>query len=91
MEHEHDNFTTLSAREKLEHNYTLLGIFGLMDPLRPGIAEAVAECQKAGINVRMVTGDNMYTAIAIAKQAGIVTEEELRTNNEDGMLCMTGS
>ena len=45
----------------------MVGVFGLMDPLREGIPEAVLTCQKAGINVRMVTGDNIDTARAISR------------------------
>ena len=48
-----------------------------MDPLREDVVDAVATCQRAGIFVRMVTGDNMDTAMAIAKQAGILTEGTL--------------
>lgn len=45
---------------------------GIKDPLRDGIAEAVEKCRIAGVRVRMVTGDNKETAIAIAKDAGIL-------------------
>ncbi|TVY28219.1 Calcium-transporting ATPase [Lachnellula hyalina] len=51
----------------------LLSIVGIQDPLRPGVPEAVAICQKAGVVVRMVTGDNMITAKAIATECGIFT------------------
>jgi Ca2+-transporting ATPase len=52
---------------------TLLGIVGIEDPLRHGVTEAVAACQRAGVCVRMVTGDNMLTAKSIARQCGIYT------------------
>lgn len=45
---------------------------GIKDPLKDGIPEAVNSCKKAGIIVRMVTGDNTETAIAIAKDANIL-------------------
>lgn len=48
---------------------------GIQDPLRPGINEAVNTCKKAGVTVRMVTGDNMDTAIAISKEAGIIDRD----------------
>ncbi|KAI9320016.1 PMCA-type calcium-translocating P-type ATPase [Dichotomocladium elegans] len=51
----------------------LLGIVGIEDPLRPGVKEAVKDCQQAGVFVRMVTGDNLTTAKSIAKQCGIYT------------------
>ncbi|KAJ2553550.1 plasma membrane calcium [Coemansia sp. RSA 1933] len=50
-----------------------LGIFAIEDPLRDGVTDAVRRCQNAGIVVRMVTGDNMLTARAIATQCGIFT------------------
>ncbi|KAL9547568.1 hypothetical protein MBANPS3_006110 [Mucor bainieri] len=50
---------------------TLLGIVGIEDPLRSGVTEAVSACQRAGVCVRMVTGDNMLTAKSIARQCGI--------------------
>uniref|UniRef100_J3L7P9 Calcium-transporting ATPase n=1 Tax=Oryza brachyantha TaxID=4533 RepID=J3L7P9_ORYBR len=55
--------------------YTLIAVFGIKDPLRPGVREAVATCHAAGINVRMVTGDNINTAKAIARECGILTDE----------------
>lgn len=52
-------------------DFHLLGLVGLADPLRPGVAEAVAECRTAGIRVVMITGDYAATAGAIARQAGL--------------------
>jgi Ca2+-transporting ATPase len=52
---------------------TLLSIVGIQDPLREGVHEAVESCQKAGVVVRMVTGDNLVTAKAIATDCGIFT------------------
>ncbi len=51
-----------------------LGILGIRYPLRPGVAEAVTKCKHAGVVVRMVTGDNVRTAQAIAKECGILTD-----------------
>ena len=45
----------------------MIAIVGIKDPLREGIREAVAQCQTAGVTVRMLTGDNKETAMAIAK------------------------
>jgi len=50
----------------------LFGIVGIQDPLREGARDAVRDCQKAGVIVRMVTGDNIFTAKAIAEQCGIL-------------------
>ena len=50
---------------------TLAALVGIKDPCRPGVPQAVAACQAAGIVVRMVTGDNVATARAIASECGI--------------------
>lgn len=55
---------------------TLICIYALIDPLRDEIVESVRKCHSAGINIRMVTGDNIDTATAIAISAGILTQEE---------------
>jgi Ca2+-transporting ATPase len=49
-----------------------VGMVGIKDPLRPGVHEAVRDCQRAGVIVRMVTGDNKVTAEAIAHDCGIL-------------------
>ncbi|KAJ1914082.1 plasma membrane calcium [Mycoemilia scoparia] len=49
-----------------------LGVVGIQDPLRPNVIESVKACQNAGVVVRMITGDNIDTATAIAKEAGIL-------------------
>lgn len=54
-----------------EHDFKLLGLAGLADPLRAGVPDAVAQCRAAGIRVVMITGDHAATARAIAAQAGI--------------------
>lgn len=59
------------------HDMTWLGVVGIHDPLREGVVEAVAQCQQSGVVVRMVTGDNMTTAKAIATDCGIMTPDAL--------------
>ena len=59
--------------DKVFQNMTFLGVVGIKDPLRDGVTDAVRECQKAGVFVRMVTGDNITTAKAIAEDCGIFT------------------
>jgi len=56
------------------NGYTCVGIVGIKDPVRPGVRESVAICRSAGITVRMVTGDNINTAKAIARECGILTD-----------------
>jgi calcium-translocating P-type ATPase len=55
-------------------NLVLIGIVGIMDPLRPGVVESVQAFRNAGVFVRMITGDNITTAKAIARNAGIFTK-----------------
>lgn len=54
-------------------NLTLIGVTGIEDPLRESVREAVADCHKAGVTVKMCTGDNALTARSIAQQCGIYT------------------
>lgn len=58
----------------LERDLVLDAVIGIKDPLRPEVTSAIDMCQKAGIVVRMVTGDNIHTAKAIARECGILTE-----------------
>lgn len=54
----------------------LLGFLGMIDPLRAGAREAVAECQRAGVLVSMVTGDHRVTALAIARELGLADRDD---------------
>lgn len=54
----------------------LLGLVGMIDPLRPEAKDAVKQCQDAGIEILMVTGDHPSTALAIAKELGIATSKD---------------
>lgn len=63
--------------------FTLIVIFGIKDPVRPGVKEAVQSCISAGIIVRMVTGDNINTAKAIAKECGILTDDGIAIEGPD--------
>lgn len=64
---------TLGVFETVFKEMVFLGIVGIQDPLRDGVADAVRACQNAGVKVRMVTGDNLLTAKAIAAECGIYT------------------
>jgi Ca2+ transporting ATPase len=55
-----------------QHDLVFLGVFGIRDSLRDGVKEAVRRCHEAQVNVVMVTGDNIVTATAIAKECGIL-------------------
>ncbi|KAI3760962.1 hypothetical protein L1987_51366 [Smallanthus sonchifolius] len=63
--------------------YTCIGIVGIKDPVRPGVKESVALCRSAGITVRMVTGDNITTAKAIARECGILTDDGIAIEGPD--------
>jgi magnesium-transporting ATPase (P-type) len=67
-----NNFEKAEDRECLEDDLTAIGIFGIMDPLRDGIKESIELCRKAGIRAIMCTGDNLDTAKAISRNAGIL-------------------
>jgi Ca2+-transporting ATPase len=59
--------------EDVLENLVFLSVFGIQDPLRNGAREAVQTCQRAGVVVCMVTGDNSWTAKAIAEECGILS------------------
>lgn len=68
-------------RQKLnEHGLTLLGIVGLKDPCRPGVKKAVEICKDAGVEIKMITGDNVFTAKAIAIECGILGPDDTEDN-----------
>ncbi|KAB8228250.1 E1-E2 ATPase-domain-containing protein [Aspergillus alliaceus] len=59
--------------DKILQDLTFLSIMGIRDPLRNGARDAVQSCHRAGVTVRIVTGDNLLTAKAIAEECGILT------------------
>jgi P-type Ca2+ transporter type 2C len=71
----------------LQHDFDFewLGLVGLADPLRPEVPAAVAQCQRAGIRVVMITGDHPRTAQAIAAQAGIASAKVLSGDEMQGL------
>ncbi|HSQ95625.1 MAG TPA: cation-translocating P-type ATPase [Croceibacterium sp.] len=78
------------AASQADYHYALAGLVGLADPLRPGVAAAVAECRGAGIRVVMITGDYAATARTIAMHAGIsggdvLTGAELEALDDAGL------
>ena len=61
--------------EVLEHGLTFIGLAGMIDPVRPEVKAAIDECKEAGVRAIMITGDHKDTAVAIAKELGIITDE----------------
>ena len=60
--------------ETLEQQLCFIGLTGMIDPVRPEVKDAVAQCRAAGIRPVMITGDHKDTAVAIAKELGIITD-----------------
>jgi P-type Ca2+ transporter type 2C len=76
--------------EAIEAGETLLGLVGLLDPPRPEVRDAVAQCQSAGIHVVMITGDHPATATAVARSLGIArAAEECMTGRQLAALSVT--
>ena len=73
---EMDTLPELQNFDAIESGLTLIGFAGIIDPAREEVKQAVAECKQAGIIPIMITGDHKLTAIAIAKQLGIMVSEE---------------
>ncbi|KAM7462866.1 hypothetical protein LguiA_030987 [Lonicera macranthoides] len=65
-----------------DKSLTLVGLVGLKDPCRPGTKKAVEDCQYAGVNIKMITGDNVFTAKAIATECGILKLNQDNNNGE---------
>ena len=63
-----------NSPEFLEQQLTFLGLAGMIDPVRPEVKAAIEECRSAGIRAVMITGDHKDTAVAIAKELGIITD-----------------
>ncbi|PVU90055.1 hypothetical protein BB561_005048 [Smittium simulii] len=84
-------------RKDAEKNMIYIGMVGIYDPPRPESKDSVRRCFKAGINVRMLTGDHLETAKAIAKKVGIIpdNEQENSVNSKEmikiNSLVMTAS
>jgi Ca2+-transporting ATPase len=62
----------------VETNLSFLGLVGMIDPARPEVIDAVAECKTAGIDVVMITGDHKLTALAVAEDIGIASRVKKR-------------
>ena len=68
--------------EALETALCFMGLCGMIDPVRPEVKDAIVQCRTAGIRPIMITGDHIDTAVAIAKELGIIT---------DGTYAITGA
>uniref|UniRef100_A0A182PBW8 Calcium-transporting ATPase n=1 Tax=Anopheles epiroticus TaxID=199890 RepID=A0A182PBW8_9DIPT len=72
----YDSEPNWDDEENIISNLTCLCVVGIEDPVRPEVPEAIRKCQRAGITVRMVTGDNINTARSIATKCGILRPQD---------------
>ena len=77
------HFEKNPADEELENGYTFLGLVGMIDPPRPGVAEAIRRAKAAGIRTVMLTGDQLNTGIAIARELGLGKAEPTALHARD--------
>jgi len=90
---QNNKFKDIQDKEAVESGLIMVGVFALVDPLRDGVTDAVDTCHRAGVNVRMCTGDNIDTAIAISKEAHILEDKDIRELEDHEYkhyICMTG-
>jgi Ca2+-transporting ATPase len=73
-------------RDALESGLVLVGFVAIRDPLRPDVKDAVDQCRRAGIEVKMITGDNVETARAIAYEIGLIDRRDAPINTPDAVI-----
>ena len=76
-------FDYIPAQEELEHDLTLIGLVGMIDPARPEVKESIRVATNAGIKTVMITGDHIVTASAIAKELGILKEGDRAITSQE--------
>ena len=77
------------SRDELEANLTFAGFVGIRDPLREDVPEAVRRCREAGIQVKMITGDNIDTAKAIGREIGLLDSPDALAITSQEFNAMT--
>ena len=77
-----DTLPETDDTEKLETEMCFTGLCGMIDPVRPEVKDAIVQCKLAGVRPIMITGDHVDTAVAIAKELGIL---------QDGIRAITGA
>ncbi|MBR5523966.1 MAG: calcium-translocating P-type ATPase, PMCA-type [Clostridia bacterium] len=78
-----DTAPAVYTPEVLECDLTLAGLVGMIDPPRPEVKAAIRDCDTAGIRTVMITGDNVITASAIARELGILHEKEVAITGQE--------
>ena len=79
----HDTLPSDLSPDNLERDMTFVGLEALIDPVRPEAKDALKECESAGIKVVLITGDHKGTAVAIAKELGILTDSGQAISGQD--------
>ena len=85
-----DRLNEKSEKAEIEKDLVIIGMVGIKDPIREAVPGAVRKCFEAGVRVRMITGDNPATAVAIAKEAGILENDWVKKGKDD-CTVMTGA
>lgn len=75
----------IAYHPSLEEEMTFVGLIGIEDPPRPEVSDAIKKCREAGIKIIMITGDGSRTAVAIAKEIGIVKDTPVVIEGHDFM------
>lgn len=78
-----EDFSGELDEEKLENDLIFVGIVGMIDPPRDEVYEAVEKAKRAGIKIVMITGDHKLTAVAIAKEIGIMDENGIAVTGKE--------
>ncbi len=73
----------IKSNEEAERDMVFLGLIGLEDPPRPEVPDAIRKCREAGIRIIMITGDGSRTALAIAREIGLVKGEPTIVEGDD--------
>lgn len=71
-----EQLPTEISPQSLEQDLTFIGLTGMIDPVRPEVTTAIHQCRQAGIRPIMITGDHRDTAVAIAKELELISEED---------------
>jgi P-type Ca2+ transporter type 2C len=85
--HDVPQYSSETDLDEIAHNMTWLGFVAIIDPLRPEVPDAIDACLRAGIQVKVVTGDNSETAKEIARQIGLWEDDD---DFNSGYLHLTG-
>jgi Ca2+-transporting ATPase len=78
-----DSLPQDTSSENLEKDLVFIGLAGMIDPVRPEVKDAIDKCREAGIRPIMITGDHKVTAVAIAAELGIISDESQAVTGQE--------